>query len=190
MKCTVEMLKTFSVTAGLPSSPWRTRRAESKSGKERRKGACLSDCQPANKSQSSANTFSSPAHLALPEDTATCTQKNSRRWKQSRRPLCLTAEEEKGRGETPWLWGFNRHRHRGVPAVSPIYPRACHVSICTLRCHPGWPVDICTWQRPKESWGTPGCPISITVPNTRWGKKPCTTASQTKMPPPFLLLVG
>lgn len=92
-----------------------------RSDKQRRKGACLSGCQSANKSQSSANAFSSPIRLSLFKDTVMCTLKNSRRWKQSPRPLCLTVEEEKGRGENPQLQGFNRLQHWSAPAASPIY---------------------------------------------------------------------
>lgn len=90
----------------------------------RRKGACLSGCQSANKSQSSANAFSSLTRLTLFKDTVMCTLKNSRRWKQSPRPLCLTVEEEKGRGEKPQLQGFNRLQRWSAPAASPIYHRA------------------------------------------------------------------
>jgi len=103
--CGVEMLKTFSVTAGLPPSLQRARRKVSKSDKQRRKGACLSGCQSANKSQSSS---SSPTGLSLFEDPVMCSLTNPRQWKQSPRPLCLTVEEEKGRGENPQLQGFHR----------------------------------------------------------------------------------
>lgn len=68
------MLKTFSVTVGLPPSPWRVKRKVSKSDKQRRKGACLSGCQSANKSQSAANAFSSPTRLTLFKDTVVCSE--------------------------------------------------------------------------------------------------------------------
>lgn len=103
-----------------------------------------------------------------------CTLKNSRRWKQSPRPLCLTVEEEKGRGENPQLHGFNRLQRWSALAVSPTYQHASIIYRSAL--YAGTQSDARVsvpgegWRRVREEHLLAHClPPRV---KKRWGKKP------------------